>query len=133
MTKSSDILPKEISADQAKDTGMAMILLCFIWLYFFKEMKLILFPGILLLLNMTVPSIYTWPARLWFGLAHLMGTVMTKVLLSGLYFVILVPIALVRKVFGADAMLLKQWKQGSSSVFQERNHLFVTKDMEVPY
>ena len=125
--------PSQITRDMAKDTGQAVVLIFLIYLYIGRDIHAVLWPGLLLLLNMAAPRLFTWPARLWFGLSHLLGTVMTKVLLTLLYAIVLMPIALLRKLGGADPMLLARWKKDTDSVFQERGHTFTNKDMETPY
>jgi hypothetical protein len=55
---------------------------------------------LLLLINMIWPSFYKPVAKLWLGLSHLLGTVMSKVLLSIIFFVMVTPVAAIRRVGG---------------------------------
>jgi len=122
-----------ITDEQAKDTGMAMVLICLL-LGFFRDSDLFFKLAIpLLLIDMVWPKVYRPLGVLWFGLAHVLGTVMSKVILTVLFFVLVTPIGLLRKAAGADSMQIKKWKKDSSSVFKVRNYTFLTNDIEKPY
>ena len=126
-------IPKHISRDQAKDTGMAMVLICLLIGYFSHKQSFIGAAILLLLVDMTWPSLYRPVGKLWFGLSHMLGTVMSKVVLSILFFILVTPIGLVRRLLGSDALQLKKWKKNHSSVFKVRNHTFTAKDIQYPY
>lgn len=131
----SKLISRLLSAtpEQAKDTGMAMVLICLLLGYFGKFPKFLGVSIILLLLTMAVPKIFKPLAGLWFGLSHVMGQVVSKILLSLAFFLIVTPIGLIRRWMGADAMQLKKWKQGSESVFVERQGAIQDKDLLNPY
>jgi len=131
--KSGSVIPSEITKDMAKDTGMAAILIYLIYLYFARDVDAVLVPGLLLLLNMAAPSLFTWPAKLWFGFSHLLGSVMTRVLLSLLYILLVIPVSLLLRLAGKDAMAIKAWHNQEQSVFMVRDHTFKAADMEKPY
>lgn len=118
---------------QALDTGLALVLVCLL-IAWFGGSRAWLGAGILLLvLDMTWPSAYKPAAKLWLGLAHALGTVMSKILLSIVFFLVLTPMGLVRKALGKDPMQVRQFGKDSSSVFRVRDHRFGAKDIETPY
>ena len=88
---------------------------------------------ILSLIGMIRPSSFKPLAFLWFGFAHIAGTITSKVLLSLVFFLLVTPIKYVIKIFGIDSMRLKSWQNQESSSFLERNHLFTKADIEKPY
>ena len=49
------------------------------------------------------------------------------------FFLIVTPMGLIRKAFGADPMKTKLWKRGGGSVLVERNHLYTKEDIEKSY
>jgi len=121
------------STAQARDTGMALVLVCLLiaWL---GDKKPFLAAGVLLLvLNMTWPAAYKPAAKLWFGLSHLLGTVMSKLLLGAVFFLVLTPMGLLRRLLGKDPMQARRWKKDAASVFRVREHQFTSKDIETPY
>jgi hypothetical protein len=119
--------------EQAKDTGMAMVLICLLLGYFGKFPKFLGVSIVLLLITMAWPKAFKPLAGLWFGLSHLMGQVVSKIVLSAAFFLVVTPIGLIRRVMGADSLQLKKWKQGTDSVFVERQGAIADKDLLNPY
>ena len=119
--------------EQAKDTGMAMVLICLLLGYWGKFPKFLPVSLVLLLITMAWPKAFKPLAGLWFGLSHLLSSVMSRVLLTVVFFLIVTPIGVIRRWTGADAMQLKKWKQGQDSVFVVREGPVQGKDMANPY
>ncbi|MGA1823934.1 MAG: hypothetical protein ACMUIP_04650 [bacterium] len=122
-----------MTIDQAKDTGLALILIVLLIAHFAKLPSLIL-PAIgVVVICMTWPAFFKPLAFLWFGLSDLLGKIVSKILLTIIFFVVATPIALIRRIWGADSMKRKLWKKGCNSVFSDRGHLYSAKDLEKPY
>jgi len=122
-----------ISKKQATDSGLAIILICLIialYLYSFLFVKLAIF---FLLICMIWPELYKPFAFFWFGLSHVLGNILSKCLLTIVFFTIVTPIGLIRKIIGKDSLRLKEWKANDLSVFITRDHNFVSNDIETPY
>jgi hypothetical protein len=119
--------------EQAKDTGMAMVLICLLLGYWGKFPKFLPVSVVLLLLTMTWPNAFRPLATLWFGLSHLLSSVVSRVILTVVYFLVVTPIGLIRRLSGADSLQLKKWKQGQDSVFIVREGAIQGKDLENPY
>jgi hypothetical protein len=119
--------------EQAKDTGMAMVLICLLLGYFGKFPKFLPVSLALLILTMAWPNAFRPLAVLWFGLSHLLGSVVSRVILTILFYLLVTPIGLIRRLMGADALQLKKWKQGQDSVFVVREGPVQGKDMANPY
>lgn len=119
--------------DQAKDTGMAMVLICLILGYWGKFPKFLPVSLALLLITMVWANAFRPLATLWFGLSHILGNIVSRVILTVLFFLLVTPIGLIRRLMGADALKLKQWKQGDDSVFIVRQGVIQGKDLENPY
>ncbi len=121
-----------ITLHQAKDTGMACVLICLIGYLLAGQQAWLLAALFFVLLNMIRPQLYSPVAIIWFGLSHRLGGLASAILLTILFYTIVTPVALLRKATGADAMKQKQWRQ-KNSAFTERNHSFTPADMEKPY
>ncbi|MFA5112397.1 MAG: hypothetical protein WC443_13380 [Desulfobaccales bacterium] len=119
--------------EQAKDTGMAMVLICLLLGYFGKFPKFLPVSIVLLIITMAWPKAFKPLAGLWFGLSYLLGSVVSRVILTILFFAVVTPIGVIRRWAGADAMQLKKWKQGTGSVFIERQGAIQDKDLLQPY
>ncbi|NMC50535.1 MAG: hypothetical protein GYA47_14085 [Desulfovibrio sp.] len=124
---------RKATTAQARDTGMAMVLICLLFAQFGGYKAMVPAAMILLLANMISPGLYRPLARVWFGLSHVLGTVMSKLILSLAFFIVLTPVGLVRKLTGKDSLRVACWKKGTDSVFRVRDHTFASSDIEQPF
>jgi len=124
---------KKITQNQAKDAGLAIVLVLLL-VVLVADKQFLLFPAVVMLvMAMTYPGFFSLWAKVWFGFSHMMGTIVSKILLSLVFWLMAVPVGLVRRALGADPMMLRQWKNGGGSVFVERNQTIAKKDIERPY
>lgn len=121
------------SREQAKDTGMALVLVSLIVFLVTHEKRYVTVGLGLLLLDMLWPGFFKVPAKLWFGLSHVLGTVMSKVMLSIIFYLLLTPMGIVRALCGKDPMRRRQFKRSDASAFRVRDHRFVAADIEQPF
>lgn len=123
----------KMTKEQSQDTGMAMVLLML--LVFLKTRRDgWLYAGMILhVVNMILPRVFAPVALVWLGFSKILGTVMSKVLLSILFFGLVTPIGALRRLFGKDSLKLRAFKASEESVMIVRNHLFVARDIEKPY
>ena len=63
----------------------------------------------------------------WMKLSHVMGWVMSKVILSVVFFVFLLPISLLVKAFGKGNMKLKT---SGTSYYKDRNFVYTKESLE---
>ena len=80
------LFQKNINKDQSRDTGMAVVLLLLIVYLSSRRNGLVLAAVVLHLVNMIAPQVYRPVASVWLGLSNLMGTAVSKVLLSIVFF-----------------------------------------------
>ena len=118
---------------QCRDTGMAMVLLLLIFAITLKRDALVLGALVLQVVVMTVPLIFAPIAVIWLGLSHLLGTVMSRVVLTVVFFVVVTPVGLLRRLLGKDSLRVQAFKAGDESVMLTRNHLCSGADLERPY
>jgi len=124
---------KKLSVEKCKDSGLALVLISLICYQVWKPPVLILLAIIFLVIAMTYPPVFKPFAILWFALSTALGTVVSKIILTLLFFTLVLPVGLVRRIMGKDTMRIKSWKKGDESVFRVRDHRFVAKDLEHPY
>jgi hypothetical protein len=127
------VLRGDATKEQAKDTGMAVVLVLLLLALARKQNGYIVAATVVQVLDMTVPQMFRPLAVLWFGLSHVMGAVMSKVIMMIIFFLVVTPIAVWRRLAGADALQLKTFKAGQGSVMEARNHTYTGKDLEQPY
>ena len=110
---------------------LAMTILIIAWVY--KEWSLILPAVVVLFLSLLFPVIFYPLAFLWFGLSKVLGYISSHILLTLAFFMLVIPIGMIRKWMGKDSLLLKKFKKESSSVFKTRDHFFDLDDLTNPF
>jgi hypothetical protein len=129
----SHAAPGGSARSRAVDTGMALTLVCLIVGLLRGAPGWFALATALLVVNMTAPKVFGPAAKLWFGLSGLLGAVMSKVILSAIYFVVLTPVGLLRRALGKDTLRLTGFKKGTDSVFHIRSGPFTPADLKTPF
>jgi len=125
--------PRTISKKQASDTGMAAVLILLLIGLFTHNNLYYKIAIPVLVINMTFPMFFYPFAIIWLGLTQLLGTIVSKIILTFTYFILVVPVGAFRRLLGKDSLQLSEFKKGNKSVMQTRNHTFVSEDIENPY
>jgi hypothetical protein len=100
----------------------------FIVIYWIWPKKIyLLIALIFILIGIVSPYLSAKISWLWLKFAELLGSVMSKVILSVVYFVFLVPIALVYRLTHKNPLLLKR-RGGSYYII--RNKQYAARDIE---
>ena len=119
--------------DRSRDTGLALVLLLLLVQLSTGRRGLTTAAAIVLVVTMTAPLVFRPLSVVWFGLSHVLGTVMSKVLLTVVFYVVVTPIGLVRRLLGHDSLRLRSFKAGGASVMHPRAHTYGPGDLEKPY
>jgi hypothetical protein len=122
-----------LSPRQCTDAGLALVLLALLAGLLGKQPWALPAAALLTVLLMAAPSLFRPWARLWFGFSHVLGGIMSKVLLTAVFFLVLAPVGLARRWAGKDPMRVKDWKAGTGSVFRDRSHPVSAADLEQPF
>jgi hypothetical protein len=122
-----------ITKEQAKDTGLAVVLILLLVLYFKNHDYYTLAAIVFLVITMTWPIFFRPAAYIWLGFSHKLGSVVSKILLTLVFFLIVTPIGLFRKMLKADPMKTRQWHKSNESVMINREHLYAKDDLLNPY
>jgi hypothetical protein len=124
---------KGVTKEQSKDTGMALVLLLLLGAYLLGRRGFVVGAIIVHVVNMTAPQLFRPAAVIWFGFAHVLGLVVSRVVLTIIFFAVVTPMAAWRRLTGADSLQLKALRASRGSVMFERNHRYTGKDIEQPY
>ncbi|MEM7037002.1 MAG: SxtJ family membrane protein [Bacteroidota bacterium] len=102
-------------------------------LFLIFELKGFLLAGLgLSVVGLAIPILAKWIHEGWMGFAKVLGFINSHILLSLIFFLILTPLALARKLFTKkDPLQLK--KQDEGSYFVVREHEFTAEDLEHPW
>lgn len=103
-------------------TGLLAIALIFEiqWLFFIS-----LLIGTVSIFSSAAARGIEW---VWFKIATALGWLNSRILLSVIYFVFLLPLAWISRLFTKDPLMLRNRK--ASTLFSTRNHLYTKKDLE---
>ncbi len=125
--------PNGIDRQRAQDAGLALILIALLAAFFLHDQRFLAAGIVLLIVNMSFPGVFRPFARIWFGLSHLLGAVMSRVILALIFFAMVLPVGLMRRILGKDSLNLRQWKAGRESVYMVRDITFSKDNIEKPY
>ena len=124
---------KDLTPAQVYGSGLAAILICLL-------LHLVLGQTGLLYLAMGITvltMVWTTPARyfaiLWFALGELLGWLVSRIILTTIYAVIVLPVSLFVWKHIRKRMGLSSFKHGTGSVYKIRDHRFAARDFEKPF
>ena len=123
---------KSVNTRQARETGLVLVLVLLAIEYFKTGSLLALSSGGIILLTMLVPALLKPLAFIWFKIAFAVNLIFSRIVLTLLFFCMVFPVGMIRRLLGADSMQRRKWKRGDSA-FIVRNHTFTPKDLEPPY
>jgi hypothetical protein len=96
--------------------------------YWVSQKKIYLLVALIfVLIGIASPYLSGKISWVWLKFAELIGAVMSKVILSVIYFIFLVPIALIYRMTQKNPLFLKREK---GSYYIERNKQYAAKDIE---
>ena len=125
--------PTKISKKQASDTGMTLVLILLLVGIFIQNDFYYKIAIPVLIINMIFPMFYYPLAIIWLGFSKLLGTVASKIILTTVYIILVIPVGIFRRLLGKDSLKLSQFKKTNKSVMKIRNHIFKSFDLENPY
>lgn len=115
--------------DKSKTTGIVLVLVgAFIVLFWIFGKKIFLLIALILVgLSIIWPGANHAIAKGWMKLGEWMGYIMSKVLLTAVYYILLLPLALMYRFFKKDFLALKRRQD---SYYTARDHQYGAKDLE---
>ena len=82
-------------------------------------MLLVFLAALFSLVTIYVPKVLTPLNRAWFALSLFLGKFISPIGLSIIFFVVIAPVAIITRLFGRDALLLKKRQVPSYWVYKE--------------
>jgi multisubunit Na+/H+ antiporter MnhG subunit len=131
--KISKYFPESIDEEQCKDSGMALVLICLLIVFFGEKNIFVPLSIIFLIINMVVPTAFRRFAKIWLGISDLLGTIVSKIILTIIFYLLVTPVGVLRRLMGKDSLQIKEWKKDTSSAFAVREHLYNADEIEKPY
>jgi|SRR5450432_471371 hypothetical protein len=129
MKQKRNISYQDISKEQTREFGMVTVLVTCFFAFYLKKNNLTPVIFILSLLTLLFPLIFYPFAFVWFGFSKIMGKVSTGILLGVVFFIIVIPVGLIRKMMQLDGLKIKQFKKSTGTVMVKREHIYVDSDL----
>lgn len=115
---------------QSRDTGQVLALVLALCAFVLGKPELTLASAGVMLQVLVWPPVFRPLAFVWFGLTEILGWVMTRIIFSSVFFLLVTPVGLCRRMCGIDPMERGRWKEGQESVFRVRDHEYSAQDLE---
>jgi hypothetical protein len=122
-------LSLKITKKQCMEFGQVATLAVLFFALKFKNDHFVIAAFLLMLITILVPVVFYPFALPWFGLSKLLSVISPAIILTILFFLIVTPVGLFRKLLGKDSMRLKQFKKDRHSVMINRDHLYTGADL----
>lgn len=112
---------------------MAMVLITLLVAYAGLRSRLLLLAVFLLVLTMARPQLFRPLSVVWFGASRVLGSVLSRLILTVVFFGLITPVGLLRRWSGKDPLQLRRWKRADGSVLTERQGMIGPDDLAKPY
>ena len=89
--------------------------------------------GLILLLTVLIPVVFTPLTRLWFSFGWLVERFLSMNILMMVFYMIFNTVAWLRRVFCDDALRLRAFKKDESSVFVIKDKTYSAEDLKKQY
>ena len=120
---------KPVSKKQTVEFALVAILVALFLSLYFKTNTGVKVGFVITVAAILIPVVFYPFAVIWFGLSTILGAISSRVLMTIIFFVLVVPIGLIRKLFGKDNLRINQFKKSSQSVMENRDHLYKESDI----
>jgi len=125
--------PKKFSAKitkkQCMEFGQVATLAALLLALHYKSDHWVVAAAVLIFFTIILPITFYPFAVVWFNLAELLSLVSPAVILAIIFFLIVTPVGLLRRLLKKDSLRLKEFKKDRRSVMVDRNHLYTESDL----
>ena len=126
-------LRTSFSKKEHTDSGLALLLLTLLVGQLSNQHHILLVAIAVVLILLIAPLLIFPFTFFWLNISVLLGKIMSKVILTMVFFVLVWPVSMIRKAMGKDTLRLKKFKKDTNSVFTDRNHTYTQTDLTTPY
>lgn len=123
----------DFSKKQLTEAGIVAAILLLITGYYLKSNFGLVISLAILFISLIWPLLLFPFAVIWFNLSEVLGIVVSRIILSVIFFMIVVPTGMIRKIMGKDTLSLRKFKRDNQSVLKTRNHIYQAEDLIKPY
>ena len=121
---------KELTTRQCSEFGLVTVMVASFLAFYFKQEIYIVAAFILSLVTLVVPILFYPFAACWFALGFLLNQVSSRIVLTVIFFVVVVPVAFIRRLSGKDNLRIRQFRKDKQSVMLVRDQKKNKKDLQ---
>lgn len=115
------------------DSGLALVLILLLTSIIWKLGWTIKVSLVCILITMIKPKLFYPFTFIWLNVSEVLGKIMSRIILTVVFLLFVIPVGFIRKISGKDNLKLKQFGKSDKSIFVERNHTFTKDDMLNPF
>lgn len=97
-----------------------------------REDAWLLAAAAFLVIGCFVAPLATLITRAWFGLSHVLGAIMSRVVMGTVFFAVLLPLSMLRRLFETDPLRLRRGPAGTS-YFTDVGKAYCARDLKHPW
>jgi len=127
------MLKSEFSKKQLREAGIVLVIILLIAGIYTENNFWTVISVVALFLHLIIPHLFYPVAIVWFNLSELLGTIVSKLILGIIFFLVVVPVGMIRRISGKDGLMLKRFGRDKHSVLKTRNHTYKSEDLNKPY
>lgn len=127
--KLSYVMKMEITKKQNTEIGMIAAGICLALAVTRHQWDFAGWALVLLLVSLVLPVLFFPITWCWWQVARLLAAVNMRILLTLLFFILVVPVGLWRRWRGRDSLRLRAFRQDKGSALQVREHVYTKEDL----
>jgi hypothetical protein len=118
-----------ITKKQRVEFGLVTILVATFLAIFLKQIYFVKVAFILTLITIIIPIVFYPFAAIWFGLSKILSAISSRILLTFVFFIMVTPVGLFRRLLKKGSMNIRQFKKSTKSVMVDRDHAYTARDL----
>lgn len=128
--KNINSLFKKVSDKENIEFGIVAIMVMGVLALITKHSYYLVVIIVLSLVTLTVPVLFYPFTIVWFGISRMLGAISSRLMLTVIFFLVVTPVGVFRRIAGRDSMKLRQFSKGKESVMVVRDHNYLPEDLE---
>jgi hypothetical protein len=119
----------KVTKQQCLEFGLLVVLVGIYCGLHFKERYFFIASFIATLLTVLWPLVFYPFAMIWFAIVKALSFLSSWIIMLILFFVIVTPVAIFRRITGQDTLQLRQFKKSTQSAMTDINHTYTKADL----
>ena len=123
----------QFTRKKLSDAGIAFTLLVLLLGYFLHSQLFYIIAIFAALANVISPVIFYPFAVVWYAFARIMGHVMSALVLTSVFIILIIPFGIARKLIGKTKLMFPDFNKGNKSIMHDREQMYTSADIAKPF